>query len=196
MNETTDGRAPLKLYQVLLGSKAPRRNVEQHDYFFGIGSSLKALIPQMQAFWPEAGNSLHVDGWREINTVDGHRVRVVLKTDHPEVNTSGKLFFINLGGYQTGKLEEQHYTILSVKEDRAQAVQDAKKTVFFKSNSIKGANSHIDEKYGIDVDDIYRIEDILSAELKQKYHILIHPEDGLAEDEIQLGYFKLDKIKD
>lgn len=196
INETTDSHAPLKLYQVLLGSKAPKRNVEQHDYFFGIATSLKALIPQMQAFWPEAGNSLHVDGWREINNVDGYRISVALKADHPEGTTSGKLFFINLGGYQTGKLEEQHYTILSVKEDRAQAVQDAKKTVFFKSNSIKGANSHIDEKYGIDVDDIYRIEDILSAELKEKYHILIVQETDLPEDEIQLGYFKLDKIKD
>lgn len=187
----------MKLYQLLLGSKAPQRNVEQHDFFFGIASSLKALVPQIKAFWPEAGNSIHIDGWREVNSVDGYRISVALKEEHQNTSQQeNKLFFINLGGYQSGKLEEQHYTVLSVKPDRAEAVQDAKKTVFFKTNSIKGATSHVDDKYGIDVDDIYRIEDILSPELKEKYHIIIEPEEQLTEDEIHLGYFKLDKLKD
>lgn len=182
---------------VLLGSKAPNRNVEQHDYFFGIATGLKELVPAMRAFWPEAGNSIHVDGWCEVNQVDGHQVEVTLKNEGnyaPELNAK-KLFFINLGGYQSGKLEEQHYTVLSVHEERTQAIQDAKKTVFFKTNTLKGAGSHIDEKYGIDVDDIYRIEDILSPDFKEKYHIQISPATEIAEDPIQLGYFKLDKIK-
>ncbi|TDQ09220.1 DUF1543 domain-containing protein [Pedobacter metabolipauper] len=183
----------LKLYLLLLGSKAPKRNVEQHDYFFGIGSSLKELIPEIKAFWPEAGNSIHLDGWREINTVDGYEIKVILKEQAP-VLSDKKLFFINLGGYQTNKLEEQHYTILTVQENRALAIQDAKKTLFFKSNTIKGANSHIDEKYGVDVDDIYKIEEILNPAHKEKYHIQITPSAGLPEDEIHLGYFKLDKL--
>ncbi|MCD0489199.1 DUF1543 domain-containing protein [Pedobacter sp. MC2016-14] len=184
----------LKLFMVLLGSKAPQRNVEQHDYFFGIASSLKELVPAMRAFWPEAGNSIHIDGWREVTYVDGHQISVILKQDTP-VEPSKKLFFINLGGYQSGKLEEQHYTVLSVHDERTQAIQDSKKTVFFKTNTLKGAGSHIDEKYGIDVDDIYRIEDILASEFKEKYHIQITPSShGLAEDEIRLGYFKLDKL--
>jgi len=190
-------QAPLpKLFMLLLGSKAPNRNVEQHDYFFGIGDSIKELVPQIKTFWPEAGNSIHIDGWREVNKVDGFGIKVVPRnTATPEsIQPSHKLFFINLGGYQTGKLQEQHYVVLSVQEDRAQAVQDAKKTVFYKTNSIKGANSHIDEKYGIDVDDIYRIEDILDPSLKAQYHIDIQPNNDLPEDEIHLGYFKLDKI--
>ena len=104
------------------------------------------------------------------------------------------MFFINLGGYQSGKLEEQHYIVLSVHDNRANAVSDAKKTVFFKTNSIKGANSHVDEKYGIDVDDIYRIEDILDPQQKEKYHILIEHVPDMPEDEVHLGYFKLDKL--
>lgn len=182
-----------KLYMLLLGSKAPKRNVEQHDYFFGIAGSLKELIPEIKAFWPEAGTSIHLDGWREVNTVDGYTIKAVPKTEETDISAD-KLFFINLGGYQSGKLEEQHYTVLSVQKDRAEAVKDAKKTIFFKSNSIKGANSHIDEKYGIDVDDIYKIEDILSAGQKEKYQIEITPGSNLPEDEIHLGYFKLDKL--
>ncbi|MNT80995.1 hypothetical protein D3C72_2205350 [compost metagenome] len=91
-------------------------------------------------------------------------------------------------------LYEQHYIVLSVHDERAQAIQEAKKTLFFKTNSIKGANSHIDEKYGIDVDDIYKIEDILSMEARKKYQIEITESTGLPEDEIHLGYFKLDKL--
>ncbi|RZJ85890.1 MAG: DUF1543 domain-containing protein [Chryseobacterium sp.] len=184
-----------KLYLVLLGSKAPKRNVEQHDYFFGIANSLKDLVPQMKAFWPEAGATLHVDGWREVNNVDGYGVRVVLKDDAAELAPGPQLFFINLGGYLSGKLVEQHHIVLSVKDDRAMAIQDSKKTIFYKTNSIKGANSHIDEKYGVDVDDIYRIDEILDPALKAKYAIEITPGTDLPEDQIELGYFKMDKFK-
>lgn len=184
----------LKLFMILLGSKAPGRNVEQHDYFFGIAADLKALVPSMRAFWPEAGNSLHIDGWRELNQVDGYQVKVVPKNEAP-LTSSKRLFFINLGGYQSGKLEEQHYTVLSVQEERTQAIQQAKKTVFFKTNTLKGAGSHIDEKYGVDVDDIYKIEDILAPEFKDKYHIQLSPAAEPVTDAVQLGYFKLDKLK-
>jgi len=179
---------------VLLGSKAPNRNVEQHDFFFGIAGSLKELVPAMRRFWPEAGNSIHIDGWREVNHVDGYEVKIVLKQG-AILQSTKKLFFINLGGYQSGKLEEQHYTVLSVHDERTKAILEAKKTVFFKTNTLKGAGSHIDEKYGIDVDDIYRIEEILAPEFKDKYHILITPAADVIEDTVNLGYFKLDKIK-
>lgn len=178
---------------LLLGSKAPNRNVEQHDYFFGIASSVKELIPGIKAFWPEAGNSIHVDGWREVTNVEGYKINIVLK-EEDKVLSPHKLFFVNLGGYQAHKLEEQHYVILTVQEDYKQAVKHAKNTLFFKSNNMKGANSHIDEKYGIDVDDVYRLEDILDASYKEKYKIEIVPDTGLPEDEIYLGYFTLDKL--
>ncbi|MBD1393231.1 DUF1543 domain-containing protein [Mucilaginibacter glaciei] len=185
-----------KLYMLLLGSKAPKRNVEQHDYFFGIARSLKELVPDIKAFWPEAGSSIHIDGWRLVTHIDGYNVQVVLKEDVTEPSAK-KLFFVNLGGYQANKLEEQHYTVLSVQDDRVGAVQNSKKTEFFKSQTIaavKGANSHIDEKYGIDVDDIYRIDDILSPAQKDRYHIQITASQGQPEDVIHLGYFKLDKL--
>lgn len=179
---------------VLLGSKAPARNVEQHDYFFGVARSLKELVPAMKTFWPEAGSSIHVDGWREVTRVGHYRIDIGDAAEtHPD--NPKRLFFINLGGYQSGKLAEQHYTVLSVQSDRAQAVQEAKRTVFFKTNSIRGANAHIDEKYGIDVDDIYRIEDVLSAADKSRFRVLISEEtEEHREDPVHLGYYKLDKI--
>jgi hypothetical protein len=183
----------VKLYMLLLGSKAAKRNVEQHDYFFGIATSLKELVPKIKAFWPEAVNSIHVDGWREVSQVDGYSIRVINRDEQSQ--SSGKrLFFINLGGYESGKLEEQHYVVLTVKDDRAQAIQDAKKTIFFKKSSMKGANSHIDEKYGIDVDEIYKLEDLISPEEKGRYQLEISLSFNSKEDEIHLGYFKLEKL--
>jgi len=195
-NEQQTAIQKLKLFMVLLGSKAEGRNVEQHDFFFGVATSLAGLVPQLQTFWPEAGKSLHIDGWREVNTVDGYSVEVYDKNSLEEF-AAERLFFINLGGYTAGRLEEQHYTLLSVCKDKAEATQRAKKAAFFKQASVagvKGANAHIDEKYGIDVDDIHRIEDIWHPQLVQNYGIRLTPRENLIDDEVHLGYFRLDKL--
>jgi hypothetical protein len=188
--------SPLKLYMLLLGSKAPGRHVEQHDFFFGIAHSLVELVPAIKTFWRGAVGNLHIDGWREVNTVDGYSIQIVPREVIAEPSAN-KLFFINLGGYTAGRLEEQHHVILSVETDRTAAIQKAKKAAFFKSNTIpavKGANAHIDDKYGIDVDDIYKIEEMLPAVHKEKYHIQITPGSSLPEDEVHLGYFRLDRL--
>jgi hypothetical protein len=185
----------MKLYLLLLGAEAPGRNIEQHDYFIGIADNLADLVPAVKAFWPKAGNSLHIDGWREVTKVDNYSIRVVLQNEEASVAVS-KLFFLNLGGYTSGKLKEQHYTLLTVQANRASAIQAAKKSVFFKTNSLKGiATSHIDEKYGVDVDNIYQIEDLLLPVFKEKYRITVSEGANLPEDEIYLGYFKLDRIR-
>jgi hypothetical protein len=171
---------------LLLGSKAPGRHVEQHDFFFGIANSLKDLVPDIKAFWPEAGEKIHIDGWREVHYVDGYRVTVHSR-DEVTKHSPLKLFFINLGGYQDNKFEEQHYTVLTVKEDRASAFKDARKTLFFKNE----LHSHIDDKYGIDVDDLYEIDEMLVPSQKHQFKIVLTPADDAASDEIHLGYFKL-----
>lgn len=116
----------LKLYMILLGSRAPGRHVEQHDYFFAISPNLKELVPHMKAFWKGTSGNLHIDGWREVNAVDSYEVKVILKADG-FTDTSEKLFFINLGGYQEGKLEEQHYTVLTIQKDRAMPYKQQKR---------------------------------------------------------------------
>ena len=193
MNDSSETTKSLKLFLLLIGSKAPQRNVEQHDFFFGIAHDLKELVPDIKAFWPEAGNSIHIDAWREVNRVDDYQIEVFLKNEDVVISDK-KLFFINLGGYQANKMEEQHYTVLSVQNDRAVAISESKKTIFYRTNTLEGANSHIDDKYGIDVDDVYQIEDILIPAHKEKYQVVITKKEGLQEDEIHLGYFKLDKL--
>jgi hypothetical protein len=180
-----------KLFMLMLGCKPKGRHTEQHDIFFGIGHTPKDLIPQLLRFWPEAKGKLHVDAWRQVNQVDGFAISIVPKT--AEVNTK-KLFFINLGGYTHDVFDEQHYKLLAVATDKASATAQAKQTLFYQQITFPGANSHIDDQYGIDVDDLYAVEDILSWEQKEKYRIKIAQADNLTADKINLGYFKLDKL--
>jgi len=183
----------LKLFMLLLGSKARGRHVEQHDFFFGIAASLKELVPEIKAFWEEAGDSIHIYGWREVTCVEDHTVNVVpLNPIEPWTSAaSEKLFFINLGGYLPGRFEEQHYPVLTVKPDKASAFRTAKSTGFYRENQFEGARSHIDDKFGIDVDDLYQIEEVLSPAQKAKYRIELTLWPELAKDSLNMGYLQL-----
>ena len=177
---------------LLLGCKPRGRNTEQHDIFFAIGASLKDLKPSIEAFWPAAEGRIHIDSWREVTAVDGFTIRIEERGSNISTNNN-KLFFLNLGGYKPHDLEEYHYKLVGVASDRGKAIDAAKQTAFYKHCGFPGATSHIDDKYGIDVDDIYEIEDILPEVIKSKYHISIIP--GFSkEDVLNIGYLKLTKI--
>jgi hypothetical protein len=75
--------------------------------------------------------------------------------------------------------------------DKGEAIKKAKATAFYRHTGFKGAESHIDDKYGIDVDDAYEIKDILPADVKNRYTLRLTPSDVLEEDGLQLGYFQL-----
>ncbi len=182
-----------QLFMILLGATPKGRNIEQHDVFFGIGTSLRELVPEMEAFWPEAKGKTHVDAYRIVNKVDGFKVEVVAKSEGDSTDLHS-LFFLNLGGYIKDDFEEKHYKMIVVSDQKALAIKQAKLTAFYKHVGFKGATSHIDDKYGVDVDDIFEIKDILSREAKEKYTLKFSPAGDLPEDEIHLGYFKFDKL--
>lgn len=181
-----------KLFMVLIGCTPKGRNTEQHDVFFGIAEQLMQLIPQMKRFWPEAKGKLHIDAWREITVVDGFSVEVVEK--EPKTSNENNLYFLNLGGYKKGDFEEYHYKMLNVSPTLAKSIKEAKKTIFYKHHGFdeKGAESHIDDKYGIDVDDFHKVEDLLDDETKSKYGLKISKlSEFQEEDNLQIGYLKL-----
>ena len=41
-----------KLFMLLIGCTPADRHIEQHDVFFGIGESVKDLVPDLTEFWP------------------------------------------------------------------------------------------------------------------------------------------------
>ena len=184
-----------KLYMILLGCTPKGRHTEQHDIFFGIGNSVKDLVPQMEKFWP--GTQLHIDAWREVNTVDGFSISVVANAGKKEKSNTHQLYFLNLGGYKENEFEEFHYKMLAVAADKGKAVNAAMKTAFYKHTSLpKPGGSHIDDRYGVDVDDIFAIADILPKDVKKDFSISISKTIGtlLPADELHLGYLKWSNI--
>ncbi|MFT4092970.1 MAG: DUF1543 domain-containing protein [Niabella sp.] len=182
-----------KLFCLLLGCTPPGRHTEQHDVFFCIGESLHTIIPDIKNFWPDAGK-IHIDSWREVTTVEGYKIEVAEKIAANE--KANNLFFINLGGYLPGSFEEHHFKLLTVANDMSEAIRHAKQTRFYSDYNTedKSGISHVDNKYGVDVDEVFNVQDILPAYQKEKFSIKISRGENLTEDALHIGYLKLDKV--
>ena len=185
----------MKLYAILLGCKPHGRNIEQHDIFFTICEDINYALPAIKNFWPEGGDNLHIDSWREVTAIEGCKIQVVNRDSQLQGEQELALFFINLGGYKKDDFEEHHYKMIIVAESKTEAIAFAKHSVFYRHTGFKGAESHIDDKYGIDVDDIYRIEDILPVIEKTNFRIVITREENLVSDKLHIGYLKLSKLE-
>lgn len=188
--------ADLKLLMLMLGCTPRGRNTEQHDIYFTLAPGISETVPGILSFWPEANGRIHVDAWREVRRVDNFSIDVISKKIEnrmPDVHEH-KLFFINLGGYKENEFDEFHYKMLIPATDKSQAIKKAKLSAFYKHTGFAGAPSHIDDKYGIDVDDIHDIADILPPEMKDHYFIRLAINTTRQEDELHLGYFPLDSL--
>jgi Domain of Unknown Function (DUF1543) len=182
----------MKLFQILIGCTPKGRHIEQHDIYFGIAETIADMIPQLKTFWPEAADNMHLDGYKTITAIDGYAVTVVPKDDLRK--NDAQLFFINLGGYKPEEFEEYHYKMVLATKTKSEAIRKSKENAFYQHTGFKGAESHIDDKYGIDVDDVFAIADVLPEDLKSEYKILVQKADGLKEDKLHLGYFQLKKL--
>lgn len=185
-----------KLFLLLMGCRPEGRFTEQHDVFLGIASNITELVPYIKAAWPEAKGNIHLDAWRTVTNVDGYSITVRERSSNDLELTDKRpqLFFINLGGYKPNEFDEFHYKMLVVAPEKGSAIHLAKETSFYKHTGFKGAASHIDDKYGINVDDVFEINDLLSDADKLSYVLDIRPEAGLPEDEIHLGYMQLHRL--
>jgi len=184
-----------RLFMLLLGSSPAGRNTEQHDVFFTIVKTLHEVIPAVHKFWPEAVGNIHIDGWREVNCVDGFNIVVKERNQLSSNEQTETLFFINLGGYKKNEFEEFHYKIVTVAKSKGEAVKRSKQSAFYLHTGYKGAESHIDDKYGVDADDVHAIDDILSKDEKEKFQIIISKAINGSEDEIQMGYLTLNRLE-
>ena len=181
---------------MMLGCTPGGRNTEQHDVYFTVAPHIRDTIPEIIKFWPEAKGDIHIDAWREVTQVDNFSVEVQLR-DSMMISSDidqQKLFFVNLGGYKENEFDEFHYKMIVAASDKGSAIMQAKNSAFYKHTRFKGAESHIDDKFGVDVDDIYQIEDILPPAVKTKYQIRLKLNESKDLDKLNLGYFKLDSL--
>ena len=182
----------MKLFYIILGASVKGRTIEQHDVFFGVATKLKDLVPAIKSFWPEAGSDIHLDAYQEVKFVDGYEIKIVEKNIQKSQN---QLFFINMGGYKHGFFEEFHEQHLMVGKKMSDVIKRAKQTDFYKTMGFPGAVSHIDDKHGVDIDDIFKVNDLLPQEMKEKYSLILEKSDEVKQKNfIKLKYLKIDKI--
>lgn len=186
----------MKLFICVLGANPNGRLTEQHDVFFGIASNVLDLEADMRNFWKEAGDTLHIDSYRAIERVEDYAIKVVPKNNETKKE---QLFFVNLGGYVPQDLEEYHYKLLCVASSKAEAIHKAKQTAFYKDYN-QVSPSHIDDHLGVDIDELFTVEEVLSPKFKDQYSLEITPIDvnnrkNFPEDELHIGYLKFPKKK-
>lgn len=58
-------------------------------------------------------------------------------------------------------------------KNKSEAIKKVKNSLFYKKFSIKGGASHIDDKYGIDIDEISKIDDILLPDFKKNTKLIL-----------------------
>ncbi len=199
----------LTLFMIQLGGRPKGRLIEQHDIFFGVADKVSELVENINVHWPEVKNKWHIDSYRAITRVNGHFIKVVESNEKVDSNVNSnldpinnlKLFFINLGGYQQGSFEEFHYKLLIVATSQAEAVKQAKQSDFYHEftykdkDSLFNAASHIDDKFEVDIDDIYNVNDLIS-----NFKLLIEPiandsHKVIDDDKDYVGYLSIKNLK-
>lgn len=173
----------------MLGCKPEGRLTEQHDMFFGIANTIKDLAQAITDFWPEAKGNIHLDAYREVNFVDGFKIEIANRLANYQ-KQSLQLYFLNLGGYNNGVFDEAHYKMLIVAPNKASAITQAKSSLFFKEHF----SAHVDDKYGVDVDDAFDIEEVLSKQDRDQFYLKITPTESSNTDELVLGYMPIHKL--
>ena len=192
----------LTLFMVQLGGRPKGRLIEQHDIFFGVAKQVSELIDDINHHWPEVKNKWHIDSYRAISKVDNYAIKLVESSSQAESANDLKLFFINLGGYQRGSFEEFHYKLLIVAATQADAIKQAKQSQFYKQftyedkDSPFNAASHIDDKFEVDIDDIYNVNDLISnvrlliEPMANDSHKLVN-----ADDKEYVGYLSIKNLR-
>ena len=191
------------LFMVQLGGRPKGRLIEQHDILFGVANQVSELIDDINNHWPEVNNKWHIDSYRAITKVGNHTVKLI-ESNNQTANDNGlKLFFINLGGYQQGSFEEFHHKLLIVAATQAEAIKQAKQSTFYKEFTFKdkdspfNAASHIDDKFQVDIDDIYDVNDLVSN-IQILIEPRIHNSHELAnadEDKEYVGYLSIKNLR-
>ena len=144
----------------------------------------------MKNFWKDA--KIHVDCYQEVRFADGFEVKVIEKNSE---KLSDQLFFINLGGYKLGHFEEFHEQHLMVGKSLSDVIKRVKQTDFYKTMGFANAVSHIDDKHGVDIDDIFKVNDLLPQEMREKYSLVLEKSGEIEQKNfIKLKYLKIDKI--
>jgi hypothetical protein len=107
-----------KLFVIYLGGGHTQSFIELHDMRFVVAKTIEDTYDELKKSWWGKPESLHLDAWGTLHWADGHEV--VIK-DVPASNEENKLYFVNLGGYDSKQFTELHKNIFVIAENDADA---------------------------------------------------------------------------
>lgn len=111
---------PHEIICYYIGGSTKTSLLELHDMRFVIATDIEATYSELRKSWWGDPNSLHIDCWGELKSADGYNIHI---RDTPS-QSSEKLYFINLGGYDPLQFTELHENtfIVSSRESKAKAL--------------------------------------------------------------------------
>lgn len=102
------------LFVVMLGGKHPRAKIEVHDIAFVVADTLEQAYPQLREGWFGSPRGVHIDSWMQVDGVESWRVELSPLAPLPN---SPRLYFLNLGGYESQTFGEAHHYVLVVAKE-------------------------------------------------------------------------------
>ena len=124
-----------KLFLVVLGGRTKMSNIELHDVRWVIGKSIQDTFKDLRNQWFGDLKGLHIDSYIKINYIDGYLINIKKKNSNYKNQISSQinqdtnkdiLWFVNLGGYNSNNLAEQHQFGLVVAKTSFEAKRKAK----------------------------------------------------------------------
>lgn len=160
-----------------VGGDCGNSNVELHDVRFSIGEKPEDCFADLRRQWWGEPTSLHLDCWGAVEQADGHDVRL---STEPSDNAQGKLFFINLGGYDPTLFTELHKNVLIVAADAKAAKTKAKAEIKH------WQMPHQDQLFEVD-----KAVDIGSQLQQRGYHLVLQPATRVQPFKFQCDYLPI-----
>lgn len=167
----------MKLFAAYVGGDAPGANIELHDMRFVLGDTIEETYDQLRAQWWGTKASLHLDAWVELTRADGYHIYL----EREPQESSLKLYYVNVGGYEAGKFTELHENLFVVAENEQKAKIRALKQVKHWSSFHK--------------DELYEAEQCydLAGMLGERWYIHLTPGAPAGLPEVVTRYVKIGK---
>lgn len=143
------------LFVIYIGGSCSGALIELHDIRLVIAETIEDTYDYLKKSWWGSLESLHLDAWGVLTWADGYSIEIV---DFEPNNNQAKLYFINLGGYDSKQFTELHKNIFVVAKSEQEAKSRALKHI---------TNWEVPHKdYQFDVDKILNVSGFLNNKIK------------------------------
>lgn len=161
----------MKLFAVYLGGYAPNCNVEVHDMVFVAGETFEETQPALVKKWfLKSYDRFHYDGYQDLSVVDGYKITL----SHEKTNSDVKLFYVHLGAYVPGELNELHKNCFIVATNKSEAKSKARAS--WTGVQVPHKDVQLD------------VESCLQVESVDGFSLQIEPTDEKPDHDFHLGY--------